>query len=265
MVNAAHSGDGVLGPTVGTYKERPPLAALQKHVMCAWWHRLPRDFDQPAVIVPDGLVDLQWIDGLLRIAGPDTRPQPESLPRGCTVVGLRFQPAAARLWVGAEISELRDARVPMEAFRGARARQLADWAAEAGSPEGIACRLEAGLAADALRMEVPDEWARYVFHRLAAGITDAAGLSGELGRSPRTLRRMCQSVFGYGPKTLERILRFQRFMQRVRSTGADRDEALAAYAVTAGYADQSHLTREVRRLAGLTPARLRTELSRAAG
>ena len=53
---------------------------------------------------------------------------------------------------------------------------------------------------------------------------------------------------GYGPKTLERILRFQRFLM----LGGD---DLARLALDAGYADQAHLTRECTRLAGLPPRR----------
>jgi AraC-like DNA-binding protein len=37
---------------------------------------------------------------------------------------------------------------------------------------------------------------------------------------------------------------------------AARDDALAAIAAEAGYADQAHLTRECGRLSGLTPAAL---------
>jgi AraC-like DNA-binding protein len=60
-------------------------------------------------------------------------------------------------------------------------------------------------------------------------------------------------ALGYGPKTLERILRFQRF----RALAARRPYlGLAELAAVAGYADQSHLTRECRRLAGGTPTSL---------
>jgi AraC-like DNA-binding protein len=46
-------------------------------------------------------------------------------------------------------------------------------------------------------------------------------------------------------------LRLQRFIR-----AADGGAALAAAGAGAGYADQAHLTREVRRFTGLTPAQL---------
>jgi AraC-like DNA-binding protein len=76
-------------------------------------------------------------------------------------------------------------------------------------------------------------------------------LGATLGVSERQLRRRFAEAVGYGPKTLARVLRFQRFLALARS-GDD----LARLALTAGYADQAHLTRETRRLAGRTPLEL---------
>jgi methylphosphotriester-DNA--protein-cysteine methyltransferase len=75
--------------------------------------------------------------------------------------------------------------------------------------------------------------------------------------SPRTLRRRCQNAFGYGPKTLDRILRFQRFLGFARQA---EELCLADLAFAAGYADQAHLTREVRRLSGFSPATILSQL-----
>ncbi|HEY0938357.1 MAG TPA: helix-turn-helix domain-containing protein, partial [Trebonia sp.] len=74
------------------------------------------------------------------------------------------------------------------------------------------------------------------------------------GLSERQFRRRCHAAAGYGPKTLQRVLRFQRFVRIVDAAGDTPD--LAAAAVRAGYADQPHLTRECRALSGHTPAEL---------
>ena len=70
--------------------------------------------------------------------------------------------------------------------------------------------------------------------------------------SERALQRRFAHDVGYGPKVLQRVLRFQRFM---RELAAPRVE-LARAGLLAGYADQSHLSRETRRLAGLSPRQL---------
>jgi len=82
-------------------------------------------------------------------------------------------------------------------------------------------------------------------------------LSQTLGLSDRQLRRRCEATIGYGPKTLHRVLRFQRWLRLTRrAVGAQ--ASLAALALESGYADQAHLTREVRRLAGVSPTALLT-------
>lgn len=80
-----------------------------------------------------------------------------------------------------------------------------------------------------------------------------------LGMSERTLRRRFDESFGYGPKTLDRILRCQRFLWLAnRSAGST-----AILAAEAGYSDQAHLIRECRRLTGSTPQRMHRLLRRA--
>jgi AraC-like DNA-binding protein len=67
--------------------------------------------------------------------------------------------------------------------------------------------------------------------------------------SERQLERRFADHVGYGPKTLQRILRLQHVVRQLESHAAGR---LAEVAASAGYADQSHLSRETRRLTGLT-------------
>ena len=89
------------------------------------------------------------------------------------------------------------------------------------------------------------EWARST----RAG---AERLGTELAISDRQLRRRVEERFGYGPRTLRRVLRLQRML----ALAARRPRPLADLALDAGYADQAHMTRECRELAGLSPSRL---------
>jgi AraC-like DNA-binding protein len=85
-----------------------------------------------------------------------------------------------------------------------------------------------------------------------------AALGDALGISERQLRRRFADAVGYGPKTLARVLRFQRFLALAAGddpAGSARGD-LAGLAYAAGYADQAHLTRECRQLSGRTPAAL---------
>ncbi len=70
-----------------------------------------------------------------------------------------------------------------------------------------------------------------------------------MGLSERTLHRRCLDAFGYGFKTLDRVLRFQRFF---RLAARPEKHNLADIAAHLGYADQAHMTREVQRMSGAT-------------
>jgi AraC-like DNA-binding protein len=75
---------------------------------------------------------------------------------------------------------------------------------------------------------------------------DVASAAWEIGLSSRQLRRRCLDAFGYPPKVLQRVLRFDAAMRL-----AWRGVPFASVAFEAGYADQAHLAREVRALAGV--------------
>jgi AraC-like DNA-binding protein len=73
-------------------------------------------------------------------------------------------------------------------------------------------------------------------------------VAAELGMSARQLQRRVSDAVGYGPKMLQRVLRFQRLQ-------ALEPAPLAELALDAGYADQAHMTAEVTSLAGISPVR----------
>jgi AraC-like DNA-binding protein len=79
-------------------------------------------------------------------------------------------------------------------------------------------------------------------------------LSQKLGISSRQLQRRFTSAIGYGPKMFQSVLRFQRLL---RLFGSDAQPlSLAHAAIDAGYSDQAHMTREVKRFAGRSPSAL---------
>src|SRR5438477_168260 len=49
----------------------------------------------------------------------------------------------------------------------------------------------------------------------------AEDVADEVGLSPRQLRRRCHAAVGYGPKTLQRVLRFRRFVSLIDALSHD--------------------------------------------
>jgi AraC-like DNA-binding protein len=211
-------------------------------VACVWISDAA-DHERTRRVLPDACVDIVLAGDHLRVAGPATGPVLVDIPAGQAAIGLRFRVGGAGAALGLPADELLDASVALEDVWGADAAWIAE---RATTPAGLADAVRERLEAP------PDPLVRAA----ATGTPRAA-----LGIGDRQLRRRFADAVGYGPKTLERILRFQRFL-----TLATRDSSdLARLALDAGYADQAHLTRECTRLAGLPPAALLAEGAGPAG
>ncbi|MFG2298649.1 helix-turn-helix domain-containing protein [Streptomyces sp. NPDC048603] len=201
--------------------------------------------DGPAgTVLPDGCMDLLWVDGRLLVAGPDTRAHPAREVPGSGFAGIRFAPGAAPALLGVPAYELRDRRVELAGLSGLwPAREVRALAGRVASYADPLAGLDA-LARS--RVVAPDPLIAEVVARLRAGET-VARIADTLGLGPRQLHRRSMAAFGYGAKTLGRVLRMQHALARVRA-----GDPYAEVAHSTGYADQAHLAREVRVLAGTT-------------
>jgi AraC-like DNA-binding protein len=200
-------------------------------------------------VLPDGCMDLLWTAGRLLVAGPDTRPHlPDGGPGGWA--GVRFFPGTAPAYLGVPANELRDRRVELTDLWPAReVRRLTARVDAAADPVRALEEIALLRAADA---EPPDPLLGQVVAALEAG-RPVAGTADELGLSARQLHRRSLAAFGYGPKTLARVLRLRRALALARD-----GVPFAETALRAGFADQAHLAREVRELAGATLGELTT-------
>ena len=240
------------------YREWQPPAALRAGVACFWVSVVPPG-SGPSVtaVLPDGCTDLMWQSGRGGyVAGPDTGPAPVELPAGTVIAGVRFRPGAGGPMLGLPLRQLRDQRVDLADCLPRLARMLPpDLPPDAALDQLY--EIAAALATDGK----PDAAVRYGTRLLGSGQHSVATLSRELSISERQLRRRFESAAGYGPKTMQRVLRFRRLTLRLMSDPAGAD--LARLASQLGYADQAHLTRETTEFAGLPPAALaRTFLTR---
>jgi AraC-like DNA-binding protein len=210
------------------------------------WRREALAHPHRVRVLPDGCMDLIWTGGGLLVAGPDTGAHLTDDPPGTGCVGLRFPPGTGPRALGVPACELRDARVPLEAlWPGREARELAERVA--GARDGAAVLEEA--AAVRLRRAPDDPSAVTAVTAVATGLrggVSVAEVARGVGLSERQLHRRSLTAFGYGPKTLARVLRFRRALRLVRGGVPP-----ASAAADAGYADQAHLSREVRALAGV--------------
>lgn len=245
------------GPPTSHYREHRPPAPLAHLLVCTWIQRIgPGETCHLQRVLPDGCADIVWIgDRAPVIAGPATRTVIAPLPAGALVTGARLRPGLAPSLLGAPASELLDLEQPLFDLWGPDADRLSAQLAEA---EGAAAKLAVLEAALARRPVHAGRADSLVVAAIAWLARRPAGRVGELSRaigiSHRQLQRRFRATVGYGPKALQRILRFQRLLALARGTAAQAGSATLA--LQAGYADQAHMSREVRALAGRPPSAL---------
>jgi AraC-like DNA-binding protein len=236
------------------YREWAPPAALAPAVACLW-AQVTHGSARRSVVLPDGCTDLVWqAGGPAFVAGPDTGPVPTVLPPGTVLIGARFRPGAGGDVLGLPLSELRDLRADLADVR----RDLAWRLPGTLDPEDAVDRVT-DIAGRLAVAGPPDRAVLRACLLLADPAARTGEVAAEVGMSERQLRRRCEAAVGYGPKMLQRVLRFRRFVSLADRAGrADRAGLtdLGAAAAACGYADQPHLTRETGRLAGLPPAAL---------
>jgi AraC-like DNA-binding protein len=218
------------------YRETVAPAALRGLVECGW----TAEGRGRARILPDGCMDLIEMNGTIVVAGPDTAAF-VSDPLSPSATGLRFRPGVLPRLIGLPAAELRNTRIPLHDLRpdiahgpllGIAAKMLGDEPAKETAPWSLP-QLTAVTA------------------RLARGASVRA-VADEIGWSARNMQRQCAAVYGYGPATLRRVLRFRRAVAMLRA-----GLPVADTAARAGYADQPHLHREVYDLAGVQVAAVR--------
>jgi AraC-like DNA-binding protein len=225
------------------YREFAPPAALCGSLACLWLRVAPATGDTGVRVLPDACSDLIWKSGQgAFVAGPDTSAWLSAPSSGSLLVGARFLPGAGGPALGMPLSELRDTRADLADVLPELDRRL--------GPELTPRVALARIVESAAGLTVDPAIARAVAI-LRDPRSRVQALADELGLGERQLRRRFHAAVGYSPKTLQRVLRFRRFLAQAEP-GAD----LARIAFDAGFADQAHLTRESVRLAGLTPARL---------
>jgi AraC-like DNA-binding protein len=218
------------------YAEWEPPTGWRHAVACLWEQRVGAARVQR--VLPDGHADLLFYgSGEVEIVGvADTVALP-ALAAGTVLRGVRLRPEAVGAALRIPGFALRNLTMAAEDVLGARsARRL-------GDPDFLD-RWVRGIE--------PDGRVDATLRLLGAyRVEDVADL---LNVSSRHLRRMLLEAVGLGPKAYQQVMRLQRFV-----TATDGGAPLALAAADAGYADQPHLTREVKRLSGLTPACLVNE------
>ncbi|MET9885780.1 helix-turn-helix domain-containing protein [Streptomyces sp. NPDC006430] len=192
------------------------------------------------------------------VAGPGLGTGGTVRARGKNVecVQVRLSPVIARAVLGASPADLDGTVVSLADLWGREASQICEQLGDVSSWQDrfafvdalLARRYGAGSPVDP---EVAWAWNRIVGSR---GVARVDGLAAEVGWSRKRLWSRFRSQLGLPPKRAVKLVRFDHAAHRLVA-----GEGAARVAADAGYADQSHLHRDVMEFTGETPATVASE------
>lgn len=242
---------------VSDYREFLPPVALRERVLCLWTQSIRPS--QPVYahrVLPDACVDLVFFQGQPpAVIGPWTESFVVHLAPGTRIAGARFHPGKAADVLRLPANELLNQQIPIADVWNMAARAPFAGVGEQTTFRATRAALEGALSRHLKNVTASDAVVTAGIQWLArhpGGQIEQ--LSRFVGISSRQMQRRFSAAVGYGPKTFQSVLRFQRLL--FLASNGDGEHDLADLAARTGYADQSHMTREVQRFAGKPPREL---------
>jgi AraC-like DNA-binding protein len=250
---------------------RRPIAALRPWVRHLWYAdsgealREPLERSLPTgrthlalrldgshVRVREGVERGAWDGGEAVVGGVREAFHVKDTPGRTISVGVDFEPGGAFVVLGVPAGALALAHHRLEDLWGAGGAALVEEARAAKSPHEALDVVERALLSrcDPARAAHPA-----VAHGIARLGADPGALVrdvvAETGFSERFFSERFREAVGLAPKRWARVVRFQRAV----ALGARRraGQTWAEIALLAGYADEAHLNREFKAMAGVTP------------
>lgn len=170
-------------------------------------------------------------------------------------IQLSLTPLGARVLLGLPAGELAGTVVDLDTLLGPVAGELVDRLRTARTWTERFLELDRALAGIARQRERdgPAPELGWAWQRLTSchGHVKVSTLAEDVGWSRRHLGERFRREFGLSPKVASRVMRFEVAHRMLRTAARP---GLAEIAARCGYADQAHLTREWRELAGCTPS-----------
>ena len=240
------------------YRERTPVVALGDYVRCVWTFEGPAS-DTPQPIAPDGCCELivhrgapyaeRTEDGYctqadVLFAGQLTAPLTLLAPAPVGVIGIRFQPWAARAFLGVSADRATDKRLDLRDLHGAAVAALLRDVRGALSLEAAAEITEAYVAERVRDVELNAD-----VRAAVEAMQEERTPSQPSDLSERQWQRRFKAEVGVSERQLQSVLRFRRVFDVIEGPGPP---GWVEAALAAGYFDQPQMARDFRRYLGVS-------------
>lgn len=255
------------------YLEQVPQPALAPFVKTLWYCSYPDAPHRREIVLPSGRMQIvislahdYLTDCGIDLAAP-SKPSAAALLAGVQsryqvvesidfseIIGVVFRPGGTAPFFDRCAHLFTNAETSLEDIWGNTTRRLRERLREAPTPEAKLALLQSLLierlnrARNINRNPVVDFALRQLHE--SPGTATVAGLTREIGLSPRRLSQLFRDHVGVSPKLYCRILRFQQAVQRLHRGD---DLPWAELALDCGYYDQSHFANDFRAFSGISP------------
>jgi AraC-like DNA-binding protein len=259
------------------YRPAPPLDA---YVECFWYAESNDPARRRERALPTGAMDLVFslhadcircFASEADVVGHDARGAIvhgaqsryfvlDAQPRSKTA-GVHFRPGGGAALLGVPAGELTDRHIGLDALWGARAQSLREQLLQAEACEGAAAVFAA--LERALRARRPAPFVHPAIGHALRSLASQASMArvqsvrDESGYGAKRFIALFRDAVGLTPKRFARIRRLQAVVERVARGPALAEVDWAEVALDGGYCDQSHLIRDFRGFAGVTPGAYR--------
>lgn len=254
------------------YQTTPPTAALSPFVECYWQWEAEALAEGEDLVFPDATPEC-----LIHLGDPPEARRPgeawhrqaqgfvicavhaplQLRPTGrMSVFGIRFRPWGLRRFHSGRAATQFDVSVPLEMFFSEQANMFID---QVRTSEDFKARVAVANYQLSAALTEPHPATETIIglHGVVRGRqTSARDMAALMATSPRSFARLWQDVVGLQVRTYVRVMRFQNALALMRE-----GEPLAQIATAVDYADQAHMTRDIKRFTGLTPTQLQSYLA----
>lgn len=242
---------------VSCYRAKP-AKELEQYVYYYWWLDVPPG-DTKLEVIPDNAIDLVMSPditdlSILYLTASEKFTIPLTGP--ITYVGISFRAAGASEFFSVSNDVMKSCLPGADTTQNLAVDALVNGVQGIESPQQLASVLDPLVASRlADKPNVPTTVEKLNIDRALAAMQASVGMRGmeaianEFGLSDRQFRRVMGSLFGYGPKKIQRVMRLQASLKEILVAGALKKED--------GFYDDAHKIKEIRALTGLTPGQIK--------
>lgn len=238
------------------YQERIYTPQQARSVEAVWRHEEPKAGS--SLILPDGRCDVivrynadRAVVPRLVVTGPATQPYWVAFEAGDRWIGVRLRPERGGVLWGDALWAAKN-QVALDSEAAVLVRELAGLCVVGIGEDDLRQALVRFVEGRALTPEGHRAGESVRRIHLAGGRFSVSELAARAGCSTRHLHRLFGFTVGLSVKAYASLVQFHRALRLVCEAGGSLSDA----AFEAGYADQAHMTRAMRRYSGFVPSNI---------